>query len=425
MSTYTRLRNYMNILGLVLTLCAAMAAVGAPPAKPLPPLTFPITGWWGPPPTPVDYSAYREAGFTTVQIAADPEHAHAVELAAGHGLYVLLLYPQQTQTSPDDWVAYARLHPNVVGWLIGNAVGPERFPEMRRLIRSLRTRSTAHASFATLAGYRDDPTWQDGAMSLLNAGMGGITCQRFTLFEDNKNDEAGFFENLEGMRRLSLDSGKAFAGMIQVTQHGPFRRASDSDMRMQAYSALAAGATGLVYFTYWGPAEAERAPGGNFEGWGPSMVEQETRRKLYGWDMAAAINREVHTLAPILTTLKSEGLYSVGNVAGPLLALPGNAGPITRMSAERALIGFLSHEDSTAYALVVNLRHGDKRSAVTTKSTMQIQVRNDVARVVEIDRLNRYDKPIPLDQGSFTITIPGGTGSLLRFVMKKGDDAPS
>jgi hypothetical protein len=61
---------------------------------------------------------------------------------------------------------------------------------------------------------------------------------------------------------------------------------------------------------------------------------------------------------------------------------------------------------------------------VGERSTLEVTVHGDVTAVEEIDRHTGFAKAIPLkDDGTFLITLPGGTGSLLR-ITREGQAPP-
>lgn len=148
------------------------------------------------------------------------------------------------------------------------------------------------------------------------------------------------------------------------------------------------------------------------------MIDPGTRQPLYGWEMVEQVNAEVLHLAPILVTLRSIGIYLIGDdeEVGP--HLPFGKTPFTEINAEKAFVGFFEDPEGTTWAMLVNRRHGKYKSAAGQSSAIQVFCDQKVSRIIEIDRLTGHEREILVDRDSFLVSIPGGTGSLLRIEMK-------
>lgn len=385
---------------------------------------FPLIGWWGPPATEEDYRIYRDAHFNAVLIPANPPLAGPIGLARFMGLQVLLLRPQEVWADPAAWRRYADNFDNVMGWVLGEHVAPDAISSMADYVKQVRRVDNSRLPLLTLSPPVSGPRSGAAVKQLLEAGLPALCYHRFSLYEDGSSDEDAFYEDLEFARRIVIQTGVPLWGMILVTKHGPYRRASESDVRFQVYSYLAAGARGLCYYTYSSP-----PPGGprtvDNATWGKPMVDPATRRTLYGWEIVEQVNREVLGLAHALGRLTSTGMYFVGNEPKGRAPLPFGKTLITSLSAERALVGFFRDPEGRTWAMLVNRRYGKQKSAMGQSSTMQIFTDRRVRRVVEVDRLTANDKEIPIKDGSFLITIPGGTGSLVRFETHQAVEAVS
>src|SRR5206468_4076040 len=76
-------------------------------------------------------------------------------------------------------------------------------------------------------------------------------------------------------------------------------------MRSQIYTAIAYGARGILYFTYWTP-----EPGGGEEHFDGIIDRGGKARARYAW--VARLNQELRRLGPLLMGLRSRGVYQVG-----------------------------------------------------------------------------------------------------------------
>ena len=380
-------------------------------ANPLPPASnFVVWGWWGPPPAEYDLQTYKAAGFNTVAIPEESRYTDAVKYANTLGMRVFLVPPNIANFSPEKSAAFASQHKNVQGWLLGDFVMGDT-ASLQPLIKRLRELDPVRWPLVSVNATAQSPDWVKTMSTLLQSGCPAIAYHQQTFMEDGSTDEAAFYERCESARRVSLKTGLPLIGMIQVSKlDAAYRATSESDIRMQAYSYLAAGARGLGYHSYWGfPTNkpAMRVVG--------SMIDLENLSKNYCYEIAQRLNEEVLTLAPYLLNLKSEELYFVGDIPIGQQALPQNTSGLRAVEMERGAVGTFSDAQGNHWALVVNRRHGKKRSAKTQKSTAHIVVDETVEAIWEIDRLTGFEKEIPLENRGFYITLPGGTGSLFKL----------
>ena len=72
--------------------------------------------------------------------------------------------------------------------------------------------------------------------------------------------------------------------IILVTPHGNYRNPNEAELRWQVYTTLCYGATGISYFTYWGPRQ-----------WTGNIIDDGKRTPHYA--MVRRINRCVKALA--------------------------------------------------------------------------------------------------------------------------------
>lgn len=108
-----------------------------------------------------------------------------------------------------------------------------------------------------------------------------------------------FYDNLEIIRRISLDTGVSFWNCILANAHFNYMEPSDATFHLQVYSTLAYGGRGIQYFTYYSPQV------GNYR---LGAIDQFGNRTPT-WDMMRRINNEIHALAPTITRLRSTGIY--------------------------------------------------------------------------------------------------------------------
>ncbi len=108
-----------------------------------------------------------------------------------------------------------------------------------------------------------------------------------------------FFTNLEIVRRLGLETKTPFWNCILANSHFNYMEPSDATFNVQVYSTLAYGGRGIQYFTYFTPEI------GNYR---LGAIDQ-FGNKTATWDALRRINNQIHALAPVMTQLRSTGVY--------------------------------------------------------------------------------------------------------------------
>jgi hypothetical protein len=81
-------------------------------------------------------------------------------------------------------------------------------------------------------------------------------------------DRPGFFENMRIVRQQALQAGLPFWQIVLAIPHGGYRRLTDAEKRWEAMQTLAYGGKGVLYFTYWQPADT------SFQ-WGDPIIRHD------------------------------------------------------------------------------------------------------------------------------------------------------
>lgn len=108
-----------------------------------------------------------------------------------------------------------------------------------------------------------------------------------------------FWENLEIIRRISLEKKVPFWNCILANAHFNYMEPSDATFNLQVYATLAYGGRGIQYFTYYSPQI------GNYR---LGAIDQFGDRTPT-WHMLRRINKQLHALAPTMVKLRSTGVY--------------------------------------------------------------------------------------------------------------------
>jgi hypothetical protein len=201
---------------------------------------------------------------------------------------------------------------------------------------------------------------------------------------------AKYYTNLLQVRRAAAKHGLPFWNAVSSNRIRPYTtRPSPENLRLQAYTTLAAGARGLTWFTYYA-GRYDYAP-----------INRAGRRTAT-WSYLKAVNKQVSALTPILTRLRSTGVYFAA--PAPARGLPLLPGKLVRSVASPApvMVGEFSGAGSERYVMVVNLSL-ERSAKVVVKARAK-----SMKRVSPVDRSLR-----PLTKGS--LWLAAGQGMLLKL----------
>ena len=223
-------------------------------------------------------------------------------------------------------------------------------------------------------------------------------------FKPNTDGRARYCQNLETMRKYSLQKSIPFWNYFNVMPFGPHTDPTESQIRWQIYTSLAYGAKGVIYFNYGTPKTFEFPKGSG-------IVRRDGTRTRH-WFQARRINRALKNLGPTLMQLKSQGVCHIKPGDDPARILAGT--PIkTIVRAEvdpdhDYLVGIFQHADGRRAVLLNNYRF-----AYTAWPTVEFDVPPD--QVCEIDK--QTGKPVPAyddspDMPGLQVSLDAGEGRL-------------
>jgi hypothetical protein len=202
---------------------------------------------------------------------------------------------------------------------------------------------------------------------------------------------ASFFTNLLTVRRVARKHGLPFWNAVSSNQIRPFTTVpSPANLLLQAYTTLAAGGRGLTWFTYYA---------GNYE---YAPIDAAGKRTAT-WSYLKLVNDQVKTLSPILTRLRSTGVYFTAPF--PAAGLPRLPGKLIRSVSSQVptMVGELAGGGGETYALVVNLSLGRSAKLVVKSTTDQIRV------------ISPVDRSLAPLAGGGSLWLPAGQGALLKL----------
>lgn len=104
-------------------------------------------------------------------------------------------------------------------------------------------------------------------------------------------DRPMFYDNLELIREEAAKAGIPWMFILLLVEHWHYRWPTESEVRWEAFTALAYGSTGLSYFTYWTPGVGHGEPWSYHNG---IILSDGTRGEAY--EFVKAINAELQML---------------------------------------------------------------------------------------------------------------------------------
>lgn len=107
-------------------------------------------------------------------------------------------------------------------------------------------------------------------------------------------DRPGFFENLEIVRELCIEYNLPFMVIVLLIQHGPYRNVTESELRFEAFQAMAYGAKMLSFFTYWTVIEP-----GSWWNWQNGCISCEGEKLQHYYDVSK-VNKDLHVYGSYL-----------------------------------------------------------------------------------------------------------------------------
>ena len=414
------------ILIAALTFCSLASPARAADVKSAyNPEEFTISYWAGPPAdfnTAERYREVAEANFT-LALPADggmtvADNKKMLDYCQAAGLKAIIYdgrIPREIGSSAeakkaiDAIVADYAAHPALLGYSITDEPNAAAFDGLAQVVAYLKEKDPKHPGFINiLPTYaRDFPGTLGTDTYEQHVRLYADKVKPFVISYDhyhftNEGDRADFFENLETIRRVSLEKGIPFWNIVLVTQHFGYRHLTEPELRFEAMQTLAFGARGLLWFTYWMP-RGVPAP----EGWKHSLILADGSRDPH-YDMVKAINADVKAIGDVLGGCDSTTVFHHGEGAtikmttSPIMPKEGDAAKLT--------VGvFKSRDGAKTLALIANRDY--KQPAKTSVVVQPIS-----AAVEQFEPAKKTWVAVPHGtDAAVPVAFPAGGGVLLRW----------
>ena len=401
-----------------LTGCAVAHAPSATPRS-APAAPFLLTFWCGPPLADFDDARAAEiaaAGFTVVgapcQGGFDPAlNRRALDTAQRHGLHVWVHDHRvaPAASAAPDWPAAARAavaeyadHPALAGSFVDDEPTVAEFEPVAAVVAALRAADPLHVAYVNLlpdyipAAVLGAPSYEDYVEQFITTVRPQLLSYDYYPFGHEK-DRSTFFANLNAMRTAALRHDLPFMLIVLAMPHGPYRDPSETELAWQVHHALAYGARGVSYFTYWTPPSDEE--------WNNRYGLIENGRPTAHYFQVARLNRDLQALATALDGFES---FAVADSLGEI-GVPFPIGPIDGIDGGPITAGLFGDGAGRLAVLLVNR---DYRYGVTA----QLRLRAGATQPLAFD----VDTATWQKAASQSFVLPPGGSRLLGWGMNAG-----
>jgi len=400
---------------LLLVLAATIAS-----AQSWEPRRFPIGFWAGPPPDHNTLEAWQTAadcnftftgprgGFTV------EDNLKMLDFCAEAGIDAMVTDGRigWAMTGDPNWkdtvaevVADYGDHPALVGYYLQDEPNYQHFEALGQIRAEFVRRDPAHLAyinlFPTYANVQQlgAPTYTDHVERFMEiVAPRVLSYDHYCLLGDG-GIRPDYFENLAIIRDAALRHGADPWQIILSTEHLAYRAPTEGEMRWQAYTSLAYGMKGLMYFTYWTLASRE-------ENEMYAIVTSEGKpARLY--PIIRDINAEVLALGDTLLGLTSTAVYHTGEIPAGGTRLGTDA--IVRLPAELPLVvGMFEDAEGAQYALIVNRDYAEPVE-------VPVSFLPHVTGVDVISAQTGEPEALELTDRAATLSLRPGGGKLLRL----------
>lgn len=394
----------MRILAALFLLCLPLMATAQ---SSLQPKEFPIGFWCGPPEkfmTEEQFRLIKGAGFSVVLPPCEgavtlETNRKLLSLCRRLGLQAIIsdsripLALTGNDKGLSDLKAVAKDYSpasSLLGYFITDEPGAKQFGELAKVVAALRKFDPQHGAFINLfPNYAT--TDRDATPSQLNATTYDeyletylSTVQPDILSYDHyhflkNSDRPGFLSNLAAAQKAARTAGVPFWNIVLSVAHGPYRPLTENELRYEALQSLAYGVQGLLYFTYWLPADDKTYQ------WSHSIMERDGKPGAL-YEPVKSVNSDVRAISAYLYSAKCLMTFQTGEIPTDGAKAPGSS--LARSEGKSPLtIGIFRDGMGYLYVLATNR---DYKAATSAK----IQFYAGKRRVELFDPKTKSFKPI-------------------------------
>jgi hypothetical protein len=314
---------------------------------------------------------------------------------------------------------------NSVGWMMGDEVDGSQMPFYADLISWVKQNRPDDLVYTnalpTYAGFPDYPAYLEQVVQTMKPDI--LMYDHYPFVESLTRGD--YFQNMMFVRNKALEHNMPYWAFMQSSALAAYRLPSKSDARMQVFTSLAAGFTGLAYFTFDNEPSFEYA----------SILDSAGNpTSLY--PIITNVNKEAGNLGKALRFMTSTDVKYVpgghfdssGFVKNPVpagmtdwTAASDPDDHILAISPAQfgagldGMVGFFRDDNGDEAFMLVNVYHGP---SVPDASQLTINVRFDdsLQSILELDRLTAQQIVITIPANhQLSLLLPAGTGRLFKY----------
>jgi hypothetical protein len=377
---------------------------------------FVTSYWYGPPPkftTIEHYRRIKEANFNVVFPPGPPDtsitreqNLQILDFCRELGMKAVIFDPRMPKSlatpgakaNIDAIVADYSAHPALLAYFIVDEPSADAFPALGGVVAHLKQRDPKHPGYINLFPIHAAP-WAQLGTATYDQYVSRFVKQvdPFVLCYDHYpftkgGDNPNYFTNLAIVRNAAIASKRPFWNIAQLVQHYDYRPLAEPELRFEAMQALAFGAQGLLWYTYWYPGQPNETVKHAMIGYDGAPER--------GYEWIKAINADARAIGEELIDCQSWATFHTGEAAQ--YAPPAKT-PITISGTGRFTTGVFK---ASAGKMVSLLTNRDYRAP----GRISVEVEPPGATIEQFDPATRAWSP-----ASFPVDLPAGGGVLIRW----------
>ncbi len=405
MFSFKHLSNVISVVvSLLLPGMALSQTVKSPKYKNPAGNEFPILAWYSvvgdDQLTPERYREMREAGFNLSfsRFEHNDQIDKAFAACDGSGVKLILTsfeLVEDTKATVDRYKDNA----NLAGYFLIDEPVTDYFPALRRFRDRVFTADTMHLAYLNLFPYYvgaenvGTKTYEEYMRRFVDeVDIPMISYDFYPIVKDNDSIyvRQWFYENLETASRVSKETSRPFWSFCLATEHGPYPMPTAVHLRHEAFSALAYGAQGLQYFTYWNPKKQDS------ESWDykNAPINREGKRTSV-WYLIRDLNREIQNLSWVFLGAEMVDVAHTGNT------IPDGTKRLKNLPEK-----FSKIEGDGVGLIVSQLKNGDDNFVMIVNRDIHQSQNVDVEKASGICRVSA-DGSVVADDSNRVIIAPG------------------
>ena len=294
----------------------------------------------------------------------------ACRIADRYGVKILGHCPE-THDRPEFAASILKDMPGFFGYVLQDEPSAPEIRELQKEILRLKAIDDRHCFYINLHPYYDDWTldftetksYDDYLNTAIATSCGQISFDYYPVTKQGLRD--GWYDNLELIRRKSIQAGIPFWGFVLSVPHAVYPQPTIGSLRLQVYSNLAYGAQAIQYFTYWTP-EPERE--NNFHN-GPVNRKGKKTKTYY---LVQAMNRELKTVSKLFYGARVISVRHLGRVdrgTSPLKQVPVNVRRLRVMGRSGAIVSQIEKQGHR-YLVIVNKDYNSRMQVFLTMKSL-------------------------------------------------------